>query len=721
MIHLRDNWDYLIVTAANDDQAAVYEDQLQLRDWLGHLAGIREVIVLADPKGMRIGSGGSTLFCIMEVIRREQTRSGGALKGSDRWQEILEGIRILIIHAGGDSKRLPAYGPCGKIFVPVPGESDSGVGLTLFDRQIKTFLALPPGPVGAGQTVIASGDVLLNFDPDDVDFSAPGITGLGCLASPEEAANHGVYSMIDGSKVRLFLQKPSLKEQDAHGAIDRFGQAVLDIGVMSFDARTAATLLKAFEVRNTHKEGLAWDSELGRAIEESGLDFYREICCALGSDATSKHHFVQARMSGSRWNDSILKQVYGALHDIPFSAQVIPRCSFHHFGTTHQIIHAGLDVLHMSRGTSKLRTCLQIGNQIGERGGIVGTNAWVEGCRIDNELRLGGHNIVVGVDVLKPLKLPVRTCLNVMQGRERSGEDVWFVLYYGVEDLFKDSIEGGGLFCNRPVLSWLEAAELEPGDVWNDQTSHNERTVWEARLFPAVRNLEEYRSYLWMVDPGGACPEQRKAYKNADRYSLAEISFLVDRSAFYERRARIRAEEIRSSLRRLFRHESEFSARDLASFLTKLLPAERTWWICDVLAEAHTHHLDASSPTRHASFTFPRMIHSLGSALVELMDSAQAGLEEVLPKLRKSLENSQIVWLDEMGLVPKENDGLKDWADRLRASAFSQFGRSILTSGTRLPEPPRSGLRSDEIVWGRAGARLDLGGGWTDTPPYSLE
>jgi fucokinase len=30
-------------------------------------------------------------------------------------------------------------------------------------------------------------------------------------------------------------------------------------------------------------------------------------------------------------------------------------------------------------------------------------------------------------------------------------------------------------------------------------------------------------------------------------------------------------------------------------------------------------------------------------------------------------------------------------------------------------------LRSDEIVWGRAPARLDLGGGWTDTPPYSLE
>ena len=30
-------------------------------------------------------------------------------------------------------------------------------------------------------------------------------------------------------------------------------------------------------------------------------------------------------------------------------------------------------------------------------------------------------------------------------------------------------------------------------------------------------------------------------------------------------------------------------------------------------------------------------------------------------------------------------------------------------------------MRADEIVWGRAPARLDLSGGWTDTPPYTLE
>ena len=53
--------------------------------------------------------------------------------------------------------------------------------------------------------------------------------------------------------------------------------------------------------------------------------------------------------------------------------------------------------------------------------------------------------------------------------------------------------------------------------------------------------------------------------------------------------------------------------------------------------------------------------------------------------------------------------------------AFEHLGKSILSSTSKSDDFPRSVLRSDEIVWGRAPARFDTGGGWTDTPPYSLE
>jgi galactokinase/mevalonate kinase-like predicted kinase len=47
--------------------------------------------------------------------------------------------------------------------------------------------------------------------------------------------------------------------------------------------------------------------------------------------------------------------------------------------------------------------------------------------------------------------------------------------------------------------------------------------------------------------------------------------------------------------------------------------------------------------------------------------------------------------------------------------------RSAMTDGVRrLPVRPERRVLDGQIVWGRAPARLDLAGGWTDTPPYCL-
>ena len=168
-------WDYLIVTASNEAQARAYESQLKVRQDLGLLSSVRDVMVVPDPGGKRIGSGGSTLYCLMEVLNQQLKRSAIA-EGPDAWEKILRGLRILIVHAGGDCRRLPAYGPCGKIFIPVPSESDTAIPLSLFDRQLPIYLRLPEPAADAGQVVITSGDVLLRFEPAEVRFAAEGVT-----------------------------------------------------------------------------------------------------------------------------------------------------------------------------------------------------------------------------------------------------------------------------------------------------------------------------------------------------------------------------------------------------------------------------------------------------------------------------------------------------------------------------------------------------------------
>ena len=178
------SWDYLVVTAANDRQAQAYDFQLLQRQKTGELPQVRQFLVVPDLEGRRIGSGGSTLHSLACVLQRE--KSGVGAESFEEAEGILSGLRILIVHAGGDSRRLPAYSHCGKMFVPIPARGQPAVASTLFDRLVPIFLSLPESR--PGQIVAASGDALILFDPTVLKIDRPGITALGCFVSAEEAA-----------------------------------------------------------------------------------------------------------------------------------------------------------------------------------------------------------------------------------------------------------------------------------------------------------------------------------------------------------------------------------------------------------------------------------------------------------------------------------------------------------------------------------------------------
>lgn len=710
-------WDILIVTASNERQAEAYEAQLSLRRELGLLSDVRETLVVADPGGRRIGSGGSTLYCLMEVLHR---RLGPRLAKADprAWERVLSELRILIVHAGGDSRRLPAYGPCGKIFIPVPGENDSAVCLSLFDRQLPTYLALPAPAPGRGQVVIASGDVLLRFDPTCVRFTRQGVTGLACYAQPEQASRHGVFCCGPSDDVTLYLQKPSIAEQKRMGAIDAYGQSCLDIGVMQFDAATAVRLLQLFGARPDAKGRLVLAGTRGRAVMDRGLDFYREICCAMGSQATADHHARSAQDSGSRWTTAMLNDLFTTLSGISFNVQLLTRCDFLDFGASRGLLNSGTRLLQEDRGVSQLRTFLDINNEIADGGSVQGAAGWVEGCQIRSSLTLGGDNIVVGVDLDEPISLPAGACLDTLAGHDPSGRDVWFVRCYGVDDAFKEPVDGGAVFCGIPLSAWLTEVGAGQEEVWDRRVATKDRTIWNARLFPAVVEHRQYRHWLWMFDPANASTSQRQAWRSARRYSLEQVLALADHQGFYERRSRIRAQLLRNALQRAFRPESGLSSRELA-WLVKRDEHPATW-VAEMLKQACRCSPDGQGQAT-AALVFPRMIHTLGSALAEVFGSNDRALSRALPGLGERLDSATLRRLQSLGLVPADGITLRQWSRQMQEVAFKGLEQAIVASGFESEVLPHSVLRSDEIVWARAPARLDIGGGWTDTPPYSLE
>lgn len=712
-------WDYLIITASNRAQAKAYESQLKLRQRLGLISGVEHLMVVADPGGQRIGSGGSTINALLKVLSRETERSSLKEISLSFLEESLDRLRILIIHAGGDSRRLPPYGPCGKIFIPIPGDTDSALGNSIFDRQFPIYRELPPPRPPQGQIVVTTGDVLLFFSPNDVMFRGKGVTGIGCPVSPEQAQNHGVFCPDEKGEVRFFLQKPSIACQQERSAIDRYGHALLDIGVMELDAPTAIKLLSLIDLTIEDKE-LHWSGSAAEEIMSCGLDFYREICCAMGNEIQFAGFQDAVRASGSTLSTSFLEKIFDSLSDVPFYVHPLKDCTFLHFGTPRQIIDNGSELLRKDRGIIPEDIYLDINNLMSGQGRIIASRSWVEGCRLTSVLSLKGENVVVGVDVEAPLELPAKSCLDILKG-EVEGDDVWFIRVYGIEDSFKTPLDSGATICNQPASKWLEWMGVSEQEVWDIGLPAEQRNLWNARIFPCVSASQEYIDWLWMMNPGEASEGNIEAWLQARKFSLSEISRLVVHEDFFQRRKINRAEEIRRSLRWIFSPDSCFSSGELAFILEDLKDEALSEWISQILKEALSHVHDEKGGPRLDRLAFSRIIHTLGTAVKRTSRNTELNWAKILNEAADNLEKMEREKLSFLGLDPPALHDAESWSSNAQECAFENLGRTIVWNKENIQHHPRSALRSDEIIWGRAPARLDLGGGWTDTPPYALE
>ena len=71
-----------------------------------------------DPVGHKLGSGGGTTWLLLQAYRNATGHEATTAPADfHRW---LGADRRLLLHAGGQSRRLPSYAPSGKILTPIP-------------------------------------------------------------------------------------------------------------------------------------------------------------------------------------------------------------------------------------------------------------------------------------------------------------------------------------------------------------------------------------------------------------------------------------------------------------------------------------------------------------------------------------------------------------------------------------------------------------------------
>ena len=165
----------------------------------------------------------------------------------------------------------------------------------------------------------------------------------------------------------------------------------------------------------------------------------------------------------------------------------------------------------------------------------------------------------------------------------------------------------------------------------------------------------------------------------------------------------------------MFDPRSAFSAADLALILKPAAAGKRVAAVRAVLRESFRRFGRSAAAPRLENLQLSRVFHTLGSALIA--SGAGTRIESVYALLTAAERK----WLASLGQPEPTLSDPTAWPRALRDAAFNAIGRTIVFSQSGRPARPRNALRTDEIIWGRAPARLDLGGGWSDTPPYSLE
>ncbi|MGD0789321.1 MAG: bifunctional fucokinase/fucose-1-phosphate guanylyltransferase [Terracidiphilus sp.] len=607
------NWDVVTITASSSRQAGLYRDEIERRRLSGALPEGTEFLVVADPDDRRVGSGGATINAL-------------GILGKDR--EWWGSHRALLIHSGGDSRRLPQYSPGGKLFGVLPSRTQPRGTTTVFDETLALSAAWAER-ISNG-LLVASGDVVLRFDSSRVGWNRPGATGVAMRLDVETGGHHGVYVVGAGDQVYTFLQKPTPAEVKAAGGLLRDGRVAVDIGLLRFDPDLTVAL-----------------AGLARFKTLPAVDLYDQITRGLTGE------WKPASDAGPFWRelDSILR------------APERP-AEFHCAVVEGEFLHAG---------TTRSFRSLAAGS-----GGVLdsvvggscqaGHEAVILECDLSGPVTASRGAILHGLTGLSgPVEVPEDTVVHQLPV-ETAGGNGWVIRVYGVEDDPKQSIESATWF-NRPIFETMERLGLSGDEVWG---AGEAPTLWNATLFPVTTPDEAWACARWMM--GYASGYTVEDWRAARRLSLAESARCADGKALAEARNHRLHGIWQETVVELA--ESDADLRPLLANLPGLAPAAAAGRTLRTLA----HELRQGSPENltHAASHLIQAARLLGRA------------------------------------------GFEREAEQAEAEAFTCIQDAVREGTAGELEPTPSHWRF-ECVHVSAPPRIDLGGGWSDTPPFCFD
>ncbi len=496
-------WDYVILTASNEHQAEGFRKQLDQRCTSGLLPERTQFRILPDPEGKRVGSGGATLGVLRYLAAEAHT-------------EDFKNLRTLVIHSGGDSKRVPQYSALGKLFSPVPRVLPDGRPSTLFDEFMISMSGVP-SRIREGMLLL-SGDVLLLFNPLQIDFSGEGAAVLSFKAEAETGRNHGVYLRGDNNDVAEFLHKQPVETLRSQGAVNSRGYVDIDTGAVIFSADILEAL---YSLVRTEPEKYI--------NEKVRLSLYGDFQYPLASNATLEK-FYKEKPEGEFCPELMeaRKAVWEALRPFRTKLLRLAPAKFIHFGTTCEILElmdTGVEDYTGLGWSRSVSSSIDRGTAAGymsvlSSGADCGRGVYLEVSSAGSGARIGDHSILSFVDIGDET-IPADVVLHAL--KQRDGKFVARI--YGVGDNPKTGI--GGTFLGSTLEGFMRRNDLSEAELWDTE----EHTLWTARLYPVCENVREAVKAALNVYAMSCGQGNTVAWKACSRTSLKSGFFNADPDA----------------------------------------------------------------------------------------------------------------------------------------------------------------------------------------------
>ena len=316
--------------------------------------------------------------------------------------------------------------------------------------------------------------------------------------------------------------------------------------------------------------------------------------------------------------------------------------------------------------------------------GSLGSGSVIEHSILGGDSAIGSNCVISqAVAVASPLQLP-DDHLFFQVPLTLKGERAYAQVLCGTADDFKGTMaDGNCMYLNRPIQEWLDQHGIKPRQLWGDLPAEKQ-TLWNARIFPATTERDSSRAAAWLCSKRAVPTRTRDHWTKQPRVSMAMILESSDPAGLIEHRetvaAYLQTGQILDSIRR---HECK---------------------PLDVLLGQH------STPAAYA-------------VAQQILDRFAARRPVDAPD---AIEQARALWVKGQLMSRPSHPDTAAARAHVGDAMIQAFARVALASelghqSIDATKGPLSPLPVGSVVEATCPVRLDLTGGWSDTPPYCYE